>query len=159
MYFRFYFVRFIAGLALSRPIIVSQIIINKQNDFLIHVLLLQPTYGTPVMEGFAQLRVYNGFNCNFTLNTANLNTLDMNATNNFEIGALSSYENLNIFADEFIDLPYYLKGEIGTECTDIAYSGYFHLKEKTANSFFINKEGLYNFTDNNDKAIDGVNVR
>lgn len=122
-------------------------------------VFLQPTYGTPVTEGFAQLRVYNGFNCNFTLNTANLNTLEVNATRDFEIGPLSAYENLNIFADESIDLPYYLQGEPATECADFAYSGYFHLKEKTANSFFINKERIYNFTDNNDKAIDGVSVR
>ncbi|CAH1647751.1 unnamed protein product [Spodoptera littoralis] len=122
-------------------------------------LNLLPTYGTPVSEGLAQLRVYNGYNCNFTLNTANLNTLEDNATRNFEIGPLSAYENLHIFADDFVDLPYYLQGEPATECAGIAFSGYFNLKEKTANSFFIKKDGLYNFTDNNDKAIDGVNVR
>lgn len=121
--------------------------------------MLQPTYGTPVTEGLAQLRVYNGFNCNFTLSTANLNTKEENATHNFEIGPLSVYENLDIAADDFVDLPYYLQGQHSTECADVAFSGYFHLKEKTANSFFINKEGLYNFTDNNDKAIDGVSVR
>lgn len=103
--------------------------------------------------------MYNGYNCNFTLNTANLNTLEENATRDFEIGPLSAYENLHIFADDFVDLPYYLQGEPATECAGIAYSGYFNLKEKTANSFFIKKDGLYNFTDNNDKAIDGVNVR
>lgn len=120
---------------------------------------MQPTYGTPVSEGLAQLRVYNGFNCNFTLNTAIRSTHEGNATVDYEIGPLSVYENLNIFADDFVDLPYYLHGESTTECADIAFSGYFNLKEKTANSFFINKGGLYNFTDNNDKAIDGVNVR
>lgn len=122
-------------------------------------LNLLPTYGTPVSEGLAQLRVYNGFNCNFTLSTANLYTSEENATHNFEIGSLSAHENLNIFAEDFVDLPYFLQGQHSTECADIAFSGYFHLEEKTANSFFINKEGLYNFTDNNDKAIDGVSVR
>ncbi|KAJ8737124.1 hypothetical protein PYW07_000395 [Mythimna separata] len=122
-------------------------------------LNLLPTYGTPVADGLAQLRVYNGFNCNFTLNTADLNVLDPNATHNFEIGPLSAYENLNIIADDFVDLPYFLQGQPSTECADVAFSGYFHLKEKTANSFFINKERLYNFTDNNDKAIDGSSVR
>ncbi|XP_047040748.1 peptide transporter family 1 isoform X2 [Helicoverpa zea] len=122
-------------------------------------LNLLPTYGTPVSEGMAQLRVYNGYNCTFTLNTATLNTLEKNATGDFQIGPLSVYEKLDILADKSVDLPYYLQGEPGTECADIAYSGYFNLKEQTANSFFINKEGIYNFTDNNDKAIDGVNVR
>ncbi|XP_049695149.2 peptide transporter family 1 isoform X1 [Helicoverpa armigera] len=122
-------------------------------------LNLLPTYGTPVSEGMAQLRVYNGFNCTFTLNTATLNTLEKNATGDFQIGPLSVYEKLDIVADKFVDLPYYLQGEPGTECADIASTGYFNLKEQTANSFFINKEGIYNFTDNNDKAIDGVNVR
>lgn len=121
--------------------------------------MLQPTYGTPVSVGLAQLRVYNGFNCNFTLNTGHLNTHEENTTRNIEIGPLSVYENLQIFADDFVDLPYYLQGQPATECADIPSSGYFHLKENTANSFFISKEGLYNFTDNNDKAIDGVNVR
>ncbi|CAH0578083.1 unnamed protein product [Chrysodeixis includens] len=122
-------------------------------------LSLLPTYGTPVADGFAQLRVYNGFNCNFTLNTANMNALDVNSTLNVEIGPLSVYEKLNIFADEVVESPYYLQGQPNTQCADIAYSGYFNLKEKTANSFFVNKDGIYNFTDNNDKAIDGVNVR
>nr|XP_049695149.1 peptide transporter family 1 [Helicoverpa armigera] len=122
-------------------------------------LNLLPTYGTPVSEGMAQLRVYNGFNCTFTLNTATLNNLEKNATGDFQIGPLSVYEKLDIVADKFVDLPYYLQGEPGTECADIASTGYFNLKEQTANSFFINKEGIYNFTDNNDKAIDGVNVR
>ncbi|XP_026727881.1 peptide transporter family 1-like isoform X2 [Trichoplusia ni] len=122
-------------------------------------LSLLPSYGTPVAEGFAQLRVYNGFNCKFTLSTANLNALDVNATVNVEIGPLSAYEKLDIIADRVVETPYYLQGESNTQCADIAYSGYFNLKEKTANSFFISKKGINNFTDNNDKAIGGVNVR
>lgn len=117
-------------------------------------LNLLPTYGTPVSEGLAQLRVYNGFDCNFTINTG-----DFNANNNniHTIGPLSVYEHLDINADGSIELPYYVRGE--GNCSNIVYNGNFYLKENTANSFFINREGISNFTDNNDKAINGVSVR
>ncbi|XP_030031877.1 peptide transporter family 1 isoform X2 [Manduca sexta] len=118
-------------------------------------LNLLPTYGTPVSEGLAQLRVYNGYNCNFILNTGDL--INENETMFNHIGPLSVYEKLDIATDRIAELPYYLRGE--GSCADIVYNGHFHLREKTANSFFIGHNGVYNFTDNNDKAIDGVSVR
>ncbi|XP_053624000.1 peptide transporter family 1-like isoform X2 [Plodia interpunctella] len=114
-------------------------------------LHLLPTYGTPVAAGLAQLRVYNGFNCNVTLSTGSNNT--------HVIGPLSAYEQLDIKADQVTQLPYSMQGEADTNCASVTYSGIFSLKEKTANSFFINSNGVFNFTDKNDKAIDGVSVR
>ncbi|XP_075990601.1 peptide transporter family 1-like isoform X2 [Anticarsia gemmatalis] len=123
-------------------------------------LNLLPTYGTPVTEGLAQLRVYNGFDCNFTLSLPELNTLKTsNGTKDFNVGPLSAFEKLDIFASDVVELPYFLQGDDTSACRDIAYSGYFLLKEQTANSFFINRNTIANFTDNNDKAIDGANVR
>ncbi|CAK1588211.1 unnamed protein product [Parnassius mnemosyne] len=118
-------------------------------------LNLLPTYGTPVSEGLAQLRVYNGFNCNLTLNLYNLSE---NA-NGINIGPLEAYEKLDIEAHQLIDLPYSLRGHESSACADVQHDGYLRLKEKTANSFFVTAGEIYNFTDNNDKAIDGVNVR
>ncbi|KAJ2954424.1 hypothetical protein O0L34_g2692 [Tuta absoluta] len=112
---------------------------------------LVPTYGTPVVEGLAQLRVYNGYNCNFTLQSGNKSGMI--------ITPLSVYEELEIPAEGYVNLPYQIQGAANTACADIAYSGVFNLKEKTANSFFIKFSGVESFTDNNDKTIDGVNVR
>ncbi|KAI8430769.1 hypothetical protein MSG28_000931 [Choristoneura fumiferana] len=117
-------------------------------------LNLLPTYGTPVSAGLAQLRVYNGYNCNLTLNY-----LENNVTNEASIGPLGAYERLDLVAQYSIDLPYSLQGQANSECANISYSGIFHLKEKTANSFQVTNEGVYNFTDNNDKAIDSVGIR
>ncbi|KAI5641370.1 POT family domain-containing protein [Phthorimaea operculella] len=114
-------------------------------------LNLVPTYGTPVVEGYAQLRVYNGYNCNFTLQSGN--------NSGIIVGPLSVYEELEIPAEGNLNLPYQLQGAANSVCADIAYSGNFNLKEKTANSYFIKYSGVENFTDNNDKTIDGVNVR
>ncbi|XP_050360576.1 peptide transporter family 1 isoform X2 [Nymphalis io] len=116
-------------------------------------LNLLPTYGTPVSEGLAQLRIYNGYNCEFALNITNGNT-----SHHATIGALGLYEKLDFEANEIIQLPYSLRGMQNTECENITFSKTFSLKEKTANSFFITDE-FYNFTDNNNKAIDGVSVR
>lgn len=118
-------------------------------------LSLLPTYGTPVSAGLAQLRVYNGFNCNVTLN---LNDTGVNSTE-YIIAPLSAYENLDIKTEQFVELPYSMHGQVNSECANITFSGVFHLKEETANSFFIKHEGVHAFTDKNDKAIDGVGVR
>lgn len=123
------------------------------------IFSFQPSYGTPVTEGIAQLRVYNGFNCKFTLSTSNLNAIDSNSSTNVQIGSLSAYEKLDIVAKPVVESPYFLQGESNTQCADVAYSGYFNLKENTANSFFISKKGMTNFTDNNEKAIGGVHIR
>lgn len=117
--------------------------------------LLQPTYGTPVAPGFAQLRVFNGYSCDFSLELPS--TLRNNDTG-VVVKSLSVYEDLNIETDTFVELPYKLQG-LGGECANISYSGHFHLKEKTANSYFINRTGISNFTDSTDKAIDSVRVR
>lgn len=100
----------------------------------------------------AQLRVYNGYNCNFTLDLPSYNET------NIAIEPLSAYERLDIKAEEFLDLPYSLQGQ-GSECADVNFNGTFLLREETANSFFVNREGIYDFKDNNDKAIDSVRVR
>ncbi|KAL0902567.1 hypothetical protein ABMA27_000405 [Loxostege sticticalis] len=113
---------------------------------------LLPTYGTPVAQGLAQLRVYNGYNCNFTLDLPSYNET------NIAIEPLSAYERLDIKAEEFLDLPYSLQGQ-GSECANVNFNGTFLLREETANSFFVNREGIYDFKDNNDKAIDSVRVR
>ncbi|CAF4745088.1 unnamed protein product [Pieris macdunnoughi] len=118
-------------------------------------LNLLPTYGTPVAPGLAQLRVYNGFNCNFTLTLQS----DANSTENFIVGSLGVFEKLDLEAKEAIELPYSLRGQESTACANKLYNGNFLLNETTANSFFINNETVEGFTDNNDKAIDGVIVR
>ncbi|XP_049885461.1 peptide transporter family 1 [Pectinophora gossypiella] len=118
-------------------------------------LQLLPTYGTPVSEGLAQLRVYNGYPCNFTLKMAD--TMDNNIS--IIIGPLGAYEKLDIVTENEKQLSYSLEGAPNTECSNMAFSSYFHLKEKTANSYFILHERVQSFVDNNDKAIDGVNVR
>ncbi|XP_041987142.1 peptide transporter family 1 isoform X2 [Aricia agestis] len=110
---------------------------------------LLPTYGTPVSEGFAQLRVYNGFNCNFTLNANNDTVM---------IGPLSVYEKLDLESRNVTQLPISLRGIEG-ECANQTFVGNYELQEKKANSLFISQNGLYNFIDNNDKAIDTVNIR
>ncbi|CAH2035220.1 unnamed protein product, partial [Iphiclides podalirius] len=119
-------------------------------------LNLLPTYGTPVSEGLAQLRVYNGFNCNLTISIFNEPN---NITENVILGPLDVYEKLDIEANKLVDLPYSLNGQNSTDCADVKHGGYFRLKEKTANSYFVTNGEIQNFTDNNDKAIDGVNVR
>ncbi|XP_038216405.1 peptide transporter family 1-like isoform X1 [Zerene cesonia] len=121
-------------------------------------LNLLPTYGTPVSEGLAQLRIYNGFDCNFTLTLQN-HTKHFNETENFLITPLGMFEKLDIEAEHSIELPYSLSGQGNANCSNIVYKGSFMLEEKKANSFFITTDMMYNFTDNNDKAIDGVNVR
>ncbi|XP_045458412.1 peptide transporter family 1-like [Melitaea cinxia] len=117
-------------------------------------LSLLPTYGTPVSDGLAQLRIYNGYDCNFTLNM-NVQNITYNAT----IGPLGAYEKLDIEADQIIQLPYSLRGMPNSACENITFSNTFSLLEKTANSYFISNNNLYNFIDDNNKAIDGVNVR
>lgn len=84
---------------------------------------------------------------------------DMNNTDGFTIGPLGIYENLKIEADKFLELPYSLQGQNISECAGVSYSGHFRLMEKTANSFFINSKEVSNFTDNNDKALDGFHIR
>lgn len=115
---------------------------------------MQPTYGTPVSEGLAQLRVYNGYDCNFTLNMSH-----DNITENAMIGPLGIYEKLDIKAEGFIQLPYSLRGTPNSVCENITFNDVFHLKDKTANSYFIANETIYDFIDNNNKAIDGVSIR
>ncbi|XP_048005679.1 peptide transporter family 1 isoform X1 [Leguminivora glycinivorella] len=117
-------------------------------------LSLLPTYGTPIAAGLAQLRVYNGFNCNLTLSVLHENNLG-----EFHVPPLSVYEKLNIKTDNFIDLPYSLQGNPNTECAGVHYNGTFSLEQKTAKSFFVSSEGVYNFTDDNEKVIGGVGVR
>ncbi|CAK1554112.1 unnamed protein product [Leptosia nina] len=120
-------------------------------------LNLLPTYGTPVAPGLAQLRVYNGFNCNFTLNIPN--QPGENNTENFVIGPLGVFEKLDVQAKDFVEFPYSLSGQGNSACANKLYNGNFPLTEKTANSFFITNETVYSFADNNDKAIGGANVR
>ncbi|CAH0716433.1 unnamed protein product, partial [Brenthis ino] len=117
-------------------------------------LNLLPTYGTPVSEGLAQLRVYNGYDCNFTLNMSR-----DNITENAMIGPLGIYEKLDIKAEGSIQLPYSLRGTPNSVCENITFNDVFYLKDKTANSYFIGNENLYDFMDNNNKAIDGVSIR
>ncbi|XP_014370098.2 peptide transporter family 1 [Papilio machaon] len=119
-------------------------------------LNLLPTYGTPVSDGLAQLRVYNGFNCNITLNVYNPAE---NVTDKVIIDALGVYEKLDIEAHQQIELPYSLRGVNTSDCMDVNYDGKFVLKEKTANSYFVSRNDVYQYDDNNDKAIDGVKVR
>lgn len=116
----------------------------------------QPTYGTPVSDGLAQLRVFNGFNCNITLNVYNPAE---NITDKVIIDALGVYEKLDIEAHQQIELPYSLRGGNKSDCMDVNYDGKLVLKEKTANSFFVSNYGISQYDDNNDKAIDGVKVR
>ncbi|XP_013138411.1 PREDICTED: peptide transporter family 1 [Papilio polytes] len=119
-------------------------------------LNLLPTYGTPVSDGLAQLRVFNGFNCNITLNVYNPAE---NTTDKVIIDALGVYEKLDIEAHHQIELPYSLRGGNKSDCMDVNYDGKLVLKEKTANSFFVSNYGVSQYDDNNDKAIDGVKVR
>lgn len=121
---------------------------------------LQPTYGTPVSKGLAQLRVYNGFDCDFAMNIANQHKLRASdEADEIILGALSAYQQLDIRANEYVELPYSINGVPNTECADKSFTGTFTLKEKTANSFFISSDGVTNFVDNNEKVIGGVNVR
>lgn len=123
-------------------------------------ICLQPTYGTPVSEGLAQLRIYNGFDCNFNITLTNPYALqNQNRTDSQVIGPLSVYENLKILASNSTDVPYFIQGQENSPCAHLEYAGTFTLLENTANSYFINNNEIYSFIDNNDKAIDGVNVR
>lgn len=116
---------------------------------------MQPTYGTPVTDGLAQLRIYNGYDCNFTLDMPP----SLNTTSYFTIASLDVYEKLDIEATQMVQLPYSLQGVPNSACEDLKFNGVFNLKEKTANSYFITNKELYSFVDNNNKAIDGVSVR
>lgn len=118
--------------------------------------LLQPTYGTPLSEGMGQLRLYNGFNCNFRLNISDGSDNNMNMTS---IPSLSVYENLDIEVQNSIEIPYSLIGETGTACESIVHNGTFHVVEKNHTSLFISSNGLSSFLDDNDKAINGVKIR
>ncbi|XP_039763196.1 peptide transporter family 1 isoform X2 [Pararge aegeria] len=118
-------------------------------------LNLLPTYGTPVTSGLAQLRVYNGQNCNFALNMHNPYT---NTTENATVGPLGVYEKLDIEAKQLIEMSYTLHGS-DSSCENVTFNGHFHLLEKKANSYFITDKSVYSFIDNNNKAIDGVSVR
>lgn len=117
---------------------------------------LQPTYGTPLTEGLGQLRLYNGFNCNFKLNISDGLTNEMIMTT---IPPLSVYENLEIPVKNSIEIPYSYKGESGTACESIVHSGNFHVVEKGYASSFISGNGLIDFADDNDKPINGVKMR
>lgn len=103
----------------------------------------------------AQLRVYNGFNCDFTLNIS----YNVNETESYIVGPLGVYEKLDIETRNLTELPYSLSGQENSACAKKLYNGNFLLKEKTANSFFIANETVQGFIDNNDKAIDGIKVR
>lgn len=116
---------------------------------------MQPTYGTPLVEGYSQLRVYNGFNCNYTFTSFEPHE---NATLDFIIGPLSVYENLEVDAVTFPNVSYALRGVDG-QCIDNPHIGSFSVSSATANSFFITNQGVDAFIDNNDKPIDGVYVR
>lgn len=73
------------------------------------------------------------------------------------IGPLSAYENVDIATTNFTELPYSLQGD--SRCAEVSHIGNFYLKEETANSYFVSRNGVTNFTDNVDKAIDSVAVR
>lgn len=111
---------------------------------------MQPTYGTPLVEGHSQLRIYNGFNCNYTFTP-----FDNKA---FNIGPLSMYERLDLDAVTFPNMSYTLRGVDG-DCINNPYSGILSVSGETANSFFISGSGVLPFVDSIDKPIDGVNVR
>lgn len=115
---------------------------------------LQPTYGTPLSEGLGQLRVYNGFKCNFSLNINN--TVDGYMAT---IPPLAVYQNLEVPVQNSTELNFTYKGEPGTECESIVKSGNFYIEEKSHSSYFISTNGLIRFVDDNDKAINGVNIR
>lgn len=118
--------------------------------------LLQPTYGTPLSEGLGQLRVYNGFNCNFNLTISDGYNGEMKMAT---IPPLSFYENLHIPVKNSIEIPYTYKGETGTACESIVNSGNFNVVEKNYTSSFISGDGLISIADDNDKAINGVKIR
>lgn len=113
---------------------------------------LQPTYGTPLVEGYSQVRVYNGFNCSYTFTTSTDANADIN------IGPLSMYQRLDLDAVTFPNTTYTLRGVDGA-CANNPYTGTFSVSGATANSFFISSSGVHPFVDNVDKPIDGVGVR
>lgn len=80
-------------------------------------------------------------------------------TEDIIIAPLDVYEKLDIETDQLVSLPYSLRAQNLSDCADVKHDGFLRLKEKTANSYFVTNGEVYNFTDNNDKAIDGVNVR
>ncbi|CAB3225260.1 unnamed protein product [Arctia plantaginis] len=123
-------------------------------------LNLLPTYGTPVSQGLAQLRIYNGFDCNFNITLTNHYTLlNQNGTDYEMVGPLSVFEKLDILTSNSTEVPYFIEGQENSACANHEYAGTFTLLEKTANSYFIKNNEIYGFIDNNDKAIDGVSVR
>lgn len=75
------------------------------------------------------------------------------------IPPLSVYENLDIPVKKSIDIPYSLRGETGTACENIVYSGKFNVVEKAYTSLFISSNELISFADDSDKAINGVKIR
>lgn len=75
------------------------------------------------------------------------------------IPPLSVYENLDIPVKNFVEIPYNIKGDTGTACEKIVYSGNFHVVEKGYTSLFISSNDLISFADDNDKAMNGVKIR
>lgn len=75
------------------------------------------------------------------------------------IPPLSVYENLHIPVKNSIEIPFSYKGEAGTACEKIVHTGSFNIIEQNYTSLFISSNGLLSFEDDNDKALNGVNIR
>lgn len=92
---------------------------------------LEKTYPVIPQSGEAQIRIFNGVSCNYSLNV-NL----PEAVTNFDLAAISDFEEKHVNLDDKDSVDFAYSMTTASEGCGVL-SGSFNLKSATATSFFI----------------------
>uniref|UniRef100_A0A7G3AJE6 Putative h+/oligopeptide symporter n=1 Tax=Lutzomyia longipalpis TaxID=7200 RepID=A0A7G3AJE6_LUTLO len=121
--------------------------------FIISAILeiqLAKTYPVIAQAGEAQLRVFNGMPCTYSVTTNIPNHL------NFDISSMESFTERHIEVENTQSFTYSMTSN-NPACTE-TFSGTFVLTSATATSYFINRDEVVGFEDDPEKSYNGYPI-
>lgn len=112
-------------------------------------LKIADSYAVVPLKGQCQLRIYNGHQCDYTVEYEN--SLSTDAL----VRSLEMYQE-NVAVKNFKSIPYTLRALNATACP--TFKGFFRLKARTAVSYFVDHGGVVEFYDEPQKSRLGYPV-
>lgn len=113
-------------------------------------LKIVDSYAVVPLRGQCQLRIYNGHQCDFTISYEN------SKNSNALVRSLEMYQE-NMQVKDTISIPYTITA-LNSTLNCPTFKGFFHLKSRTAVSYFIDHGGVVEFQDEPQKSRLGYPV-